>query len=186
MALKSLADLDKHKLAGFVVEYPDSPRTFFSPVDDVHGVLVDLIKSATKSCIVSMYGFDDRELSDAIQVKLNEEHVYVQMSLDSSQAAGKAERDILATWKHDLIGNSIAIGRSAKGAISHLKMVIIDGLDVITGSTNWSGGGEAKQDNALVVIRNPYVAAEARARLDSVHDEMLKQMATKKAAGGTA
>lgn len=179
MALDSLAALDKYKAQPFVVGYPATARTFYSPVDDCHAVLRDVLTAATKSVVVCMYGFDDRELSDALRAQLTAAHIYVQLSLDSTQAAGRAERDILATWQHDLIGNSIAIGRSEAGAIMHLKLAIVDGLDVVTGSTNWSTGGETKQDNALVLIRDPYVAAEARSRADIIHDAMLKQMAAK-------
>ncbi len=58
---------------------------------------------------------------------MTDENIYVQMSLDSTQAAGKAERELLSPWLNDNTGNSIAIGHSEKSAIMHLKMVIIDG-----------------------------------------------------------
>jgi phosphatidylserine/phosphatidylglycerophosphate/cardiolipin synthase-like enzyme len=177
MALSSLTELDKFKASPFVSGYPDSARTFYSPVDQVHDALKVLVGSATKSLVVSMYGYDDDELDQAIRDKLASNKIFVQLSLDKSQAAGAHEKAILAKWQNDAIGNSIAIGRSEHGAIMHLKMVIIDGLDVVTGSTNWSTGGEADQDNQLTVIRDALVAAEARARVDIIHDGMLKQMA---------
>jgi hypothetical protein len=157
--------------------YPEDKRTFYSPVDQVHDVLKQLLASASKSVVVSMYGYDDDELDVVIRSKLESDKIFVQMSLDKSQAAGKHEKEILAKWSNDGIGNSIAVGRSEHAAIMHLKMVIIDGLDVITGSTNWSKSGQSDQDNQLTVIRDPLVAAEARARVDIIHDAMLKQMA---------
>lgn len=187
MALPALTQLDQYKAAPFPPGYPDSQRTFYSPVDNVHQTLTALLTSADKSLIIAMYGFDDSQLNDVIRSKLADEKIYVQMSLDSTQAAGKAESALLAPWLNDNAGNSIAVGHSEKSAIMHLKMVIIDGVDLVTGSTNWSTGGETRQDNQLTVIRDPLACAEARSRIDIIHDTMLKQMCAKakKAAGGT-
>ena len=175
MALDSLTELDQFSTTGFPPGSLDSLRTFFSPVDNVHGALVALIKSAHQSLVVAMYGFDDQELADALAEKLNAEHVFVQFTLDSSQAHGVHERAILAAENYP--ASSVAVGRSEKGAIMHLKMAVIDGLDVVTGSTNWSDSGESKQDNQLTVIRDPLLAAKTRARLDAIHAHMLNAVA---------
>lgn len=176
MSLASLTELDQFKATPFVAEYPANVRTFYSPVDKVHDALTILIKSATQSLVIGMYGWDDDDLDAIVKAKLSSEHIYVQMSLDKTQAGGVHEKALLAKWQNEGVGNSIAVGHSERGAIMHLKMVIIDGLDVVTGSTNWSTSGESLQDNQMSCIRSPLVAAEARARLDIIHDSMLTQM----------
>ncbi len=161
----------------FLDGYPEDVRTFYSPVDDLHGVLTALLASTQKSIVLNMYGYDDTALDTIIREKLADEHVFVQMSLDRSQAGGVHERELLRAWSNDLIGNSIAIGHSTAGAISHMKVVIVDGVYTVRGSTNWSLAGEQRQDNELTIHNNAVIAAETRAELDRNHDAMLKQMA---------
>ena len=171
-------DLASFKAEGrFLDGYPDDQRTFFAPRDNVHGLLVALLGSAQHSIVVNMFGYVDDELNKIIQSKLADEKVYVQMSLDRSQSTGAHEKQILASWNNNAFGNSIAIGTSSvHNAISHLKIVIVDGVYTVKGSTNWSLSGEQQQDNELSLSRNAVIAAETRAILDLNHDFMLKQM----------
>jgi phosphatidylserine/phosphatidylglycerophosphate/cardiolipin synthase-like enzyme len=164
----------------FLDGYPADERTFFAPRDDLHGLLVSLLSSAQRSIVLNMFGYDDDELDTIIRQKLGDVHVYVQMSLDRTQSKGVHESQLLAKWSNQDFGNSIAIGTSSvHNAISHLKIVIVDGVYTVKGSTNWSISGEEQQDNELTLNRNAVIAAETRAVLDLNHDWMLKQMAGK-------
>jgi len=149
----------------------------------VHQVLLWTLLQAKTSVAINMYGFDDPHIVSLLRHHAHAENpkMTVSLSLDSSQAGGRAEKALLEKLRNDIDGNSIAaaIGRSEKGAISHDKLMVVDGLYLITGSTNWSFGGEAEQDNQLTLTRDAIACAEARAVIDLDHDVMLKQMAKK-------
>src|SRR5438034_7212960 len=92
--------LDQFKVEKrFLDGYPPDFRTFWSPADDVHGMLVALLTSAQHSLVLNMYGYADDELDATIRSKLADESFYVQMSLDKSQAGGIHERELLKKWR---------------------------------------------------------------------------------------
>jgi phosphatidylserine/phosphatidylglycerophosphate/cardiolipin synthase-like enzyme len=173
------ANLAGYKTDGrFIDGLPPDERTLFAPYDGpgIHRLIVDVLQSAQQSIVLNMYGYDDPEADAAIRAKAAQPNIYVQMSLDRSQAGGRHEAELLKEWNADAFGTSIAIGTSSRHAISHLKVLIVDGVYTITGSTNWSMAGEENQDNQLTISRNAAFAAQCRAILDRNHAFMLAQM----------
>jgi phosphatidylserine/phosphatidylglycerophosphate/cardiolipin synthase-like enzyme len=172
-------DLGRFKAAeSFPHGYDRDYLTFYAPRDTgVHQVLLWTLLQAKSSVAINMYGFDDGELVAILRHHAENPQMLVTLSLDSSEAGVKVEAELLKLLRNDLPGNSIAIGRSEKHAISHDKLLVVDGLYLVTGSTNWSFGGEVDQDNQLTLTRDPIACAEARAVIDLDHDVMLKQMA---------
>lgn len=169
--LQSLTVLDKYRSQPLPPGYPDNRRTLYAPVDDVPKALAFMLNSAQHSLVVAMFGFDDPALAGIIQSKLLQQHCYVQLTLDRTQAGGVHEKALLTDQNYP--SSSVAIGSSEHGRIMHMKMVVIDNLWVVTGSTNWSDAGESLQDNELTITADPYVAAEARGRIDAIHANML-------------
>lgn len=166
-----ITSLDQFAKVPFPSDYPADRRTFFAPVDDIHGVLKACVGATTESLAIAMYGYDDEELADMVRTLLEADHIAVQLTLDSSQAGGVHERALLE--REDYPNAVVAVGRSEKGAIMHEKIAVIDGLVTVTGSTNWSLSGEQKQDNECSVHVSRAFAARARARCDAIHAHML-------------
>ena len=103
-------NLGTYKAEGrFLDGYPDDERTFFAPRDNVHGLLAALLGTAQHSIVVNMFGYDDDELNSIIQGKLADERVYVQMSLDRSQASGCTKR---RSWPSGTTTRSVTASRS--------------------------------------------------------------------------
>lgn len=174
-------DLGQFKQAeAFPHGYDRDYLTFYAPRDTgVHQVLLWALLQAKSSVAINMYGFADGHMASLLRHYAHDEKMMVTLSLDSTEAGVGSAPEILATLKNELKGNSIAIGRSEGGDISHNKLMVVDGLYLVSGSTNWSIGGETKQDNQLTLSRDPIACAEARAVIDLNHDFMLKKMAAK-------
>jgi len=145
MSLQELADVPFEELGRFKQAqsfphgYSTEYLTFYAPRDTgVHEVLLWAILQARSSIAINMYGFTDPQVVALLQHHAESPHMVVTLSLDSTQAGGKSEKALLERLRNDLPGNSIAVGRSERGDISHDKLMVIDGLFLVTGSTNWS------------------------------------------------
>ena len=165
--LTDISVLDQFAAVPFSPGYPTDRRTFFSPVDDVHTALVYIIGAAVTSLDIAMYGFDDQDLVNILVPKMQDPNIAVRLTLDSSQANGVHEKQLLATT--GLVNTDISVGTSEKDAIMHLKAGVIDGTVYFSGSTNWSASGEEKQDNQLTVAISPIECIQLSARIDAIH-----------------
>lgn len=183
--LDDLAQFTKEK--SFAVNDSRDFRSFYVGRDDIHGILKYLVSRCSRSLRFNMFGYDDDELDAIIQTKIQDDDVYVQGTLDKSQASGAHEKKILAGWDTQ-VRNSFAIGESATHQISHTKGGVIDGIVAFEGSTNWSASGEGTivapngsnvgrkaQNNTLVVYVHPVEIAKFTDELDVEHTTALQQ-----------
>jgi phosphatidylserine/phosphatidylglycerophosphate/cardiolipin synthase-like enzyme len=170
--LADLAVLDRFKTTPFPPGYPPDVRAFYSPIDDLHGALAYLIANAQHELLVAMFGFDDPQLAAALRTKMDDPKIHVQLTLDKSQAGGTHERALLAAENYP--NTSIAVGSSEHGRIMHMKLLVVDGTIMASGSTNWSDAAEHLQDNELTIALHPARAAEARLRINQIHRHMIE------------
>lgn len=153
-------------------------RVLYAGRDDIHGALKYLLSRCSRSLKFNMYGYDDAELDGIIQHLVAEQAVYVQGTLDRSQASGAHERKILKAWTPQMRA-SFAVGESATHQISHTKGGVIDATVGWEGSTNWSASGEGwggkAQNNTIAFYTNPVEIHKFSVELDEEHVTALRQ-----------
>lgn len=69
--------------------------------------------------------------------------------------------------------NTVGIPALPKGDKLHHKFAVIDGTKVITGSHNWSASGNYKNDENLLVIENPTIAAHYQREFDRLYSHAI-------------
>lgn len=132
---------------------------FFVGRDDVHGILLHLIRQEKLGLKMNMFGYDDEELNAAILNLFVDPSVQVQISLDKSQSGGVHEKKIIAADEAKDpkdFSSSFTILESSTHQISHTKGGVLVGQGIgFEGSTNWSASGEGQGISLKADIKNP-------------------------------
>ena len=145
----------------------DSKDATLTPYLSPHGgctaAIVDALAQAQRTVYVQAYSFTSAPIANAL-VDASKRGVKVQVILDKSQRSERySSADFVA---HAGISTRI----DAQHAIAHNKIMVIDGLTVLTGSFNFTKAAEEQNAENLLVIRSKELA-EAYLRNWEAHAE---------------
>lgn len=132
---------------------PEAVTVCFTPGGNCTEQIVKALGDAKSSILVQAYGFTSAHIAKAL-LEAHKRGVQVQVILDKSQRTEKySSADFLAN-------QGVPTRIDASHAISHNKVMIIDGEMVITGSFNFTKAAQEKNAENLLIIRDPALAAQ--------------------------
>ena len=126
---------------------------YFSPHGGCTDEVVRAIRGARQSVLVQAYSFTSQPIAEAL-IEAARRGVRVEVILDKSQ---RAERHTSAS---ELLAAGIPVEIDAVHAIAHNKVIVIDGLTVLTGSFNFTQAAEERNAENLLVIEDRRLAAQ--------------------------
>ncbi len=149
---------------------PTSPTQPWS--QSTNGLIGNTLESATKYVDMALFVFSEQKLANILENR-HQENVNIRALIEPQFAYRSYSEGLdmmglaLAEeckyevdnrpWKNHL--TSVGVPTLAKGDLLHHKFAVIDGNKVITGSHNWSEAANNGNDETLLVIENPKVAA---------------------------
>jgi len=125
---------------------------YFSLVDDPEGAIIEQLNKAGKSIDIAMYYFTDRNLANAV-IDAHNRGVRVRVYLDKDQKEAKYSKS------RYLAKHGVTILYSSNSYLMHHKFAVIDNEVVITGSYNWTASAGERNNENLIVIRDPPLAS---------------------------
>lgn len=129
-------------------------EVYFSPDDHVLDRLVGLVWSAKESVHFLAYSFTQDELADAL-LSRHLEGVDVSGVMEARQVASNTGSDY---QRFRDAGLDVRVDANPNNM--HHKVLIIDERIVVTGSYNFSKNAEERNDENLLVIYDPQIAAQ--------------------------
>lgn len=116
------------------------------------GLIIDLISRANESIHIMMYGFTLDELADAL-IDAAERGIEVKILIESETTGWRGS-------EHEkLIAHGVSVKLDSNPNLMHHKVMIIDGVILVTGSYNWTWSAEKENDENVVVIEDPTIAS---------------------------
>ena len=136
----------EHVIAGTPMEI------WFSPDDGVAARVLELLDAAEESILFLAFSFTTDGFADALRAAVAR-GVDVVGIFDESQAFG------MGSEYEPLLADELAVYLDGNRAKMHHKVILIDGEIVITGSYNFSASAETRNDENLVILFSPEIAA---------------------------
>jgi phosphatidylserine/phosphatidylglycerophosphate/cardiolipin synthase-like enzyme len=127
-------------------------ESYFAPEDDTAAAIVENIEDAQHRIRFMTFVFTSEEIADAM-IERSQAGVTVQGVMeDRNLGSGYSQYERLRRQVHDVLpdGNPY---------IMHHKVIIIDDETVITGSYNFTKSAEESNDENVLIIHDPEVAA---------------------------
>jgi phosphatidylserine/phosphatidylglycerophosphate/cardiolipin synthase-like enzyme len=125
----------------------------FTPRGNCTDLIVNAIGGAKTSILVQAYSFTSAPIAKAL-LDAHKRGVQVQVILDKSQRTEKyTSADFLAN-------QGVPTTIDSNHAISHNKVMIIDGETVIMGSFNFTKAAQEKNAENVLIIRDKALAAQ--------------------------
>lgn len=125
---------------------------YFSPTDSaIEKVIVPLVNNAKKYIYMPVFLITDKRLAAAI-INAKNRGVDIRVIVDAANASSKYS-------KHRLFRqHGIKVKTENLAGKLHSKSMIIDDKITVIGSMNFSKSGEHKNDENLIVIKDPVIA----------------------------
>lgn len=140
-----------------------------------NGIIANLVEQASSSVHIAVFVYSDQTISDTLEevhdrgvedIKvLIDPDFYRQPYSKAYDALGvcptpgkRRSRIRVKPWQHPITTVGFPVATTGDRGV-HSKMAILDGTVVITGSHNWSNSGNYSNDETLIAIANPTVAA---------------------------
>lgn len=149
---------------------PTSPTQPWS--QSSNGFIEQTLQSAAQTIDLALFVFSEQRLADQLQTS-DEKGVQVKVLIDPGFAYRYYSEglDLLGValsnecryeagnrpWQDPIA--TVGIPKLPPGDLLHHKFGVVDGKTVITGSHNWSEAANTKNDETVLVINSPLVAA---------------------------
>ncbi|MDZ7963189.1 MAG: DUF655 domain-containing protein [Aulosira sp. DedQUE10] len=149
---------------------PTSPTQPWS--QSTNGLIGNTLESGTKYVDMALFVFSDQLLANILENR-RQQSVNIRTLIEPqfayrpySEALDMMGLALSEQCKYEVDNNpwknpitSVGVPTLPKGDLLHHKFAVIDGKTVITGSHNWSEAANNGNDETLVVIESPTVAA---------------------------
>jgi competence ComEA-like helix-hairpin-helix protein len=159
---------------------PNSPTQPWSTTSN--GLIGKVLNSSTKSIDMALFVFSEQRLANILETR-NQQSVQIRTLIESDFAyrpysealdmmgvalSDKCKYEVdNQPWKNPI--TTVGVPLLPKGDLLHHKFGVLDKETVITGSHNWTEAANNNNDETVLVIENPTIAAHYQREFDRLY-----------------